>query len=149
MLLVIIINNMVCKNAAEYTLKLALNERGNRLTSQRLKILNYLRGVTSHPTCDMIYYRLKKQIPSLSLATVYRNMKYLVDHKMVLEIKSPDGKMHFDGNNIAHIHFICKKCQKIYDIWTKKVPQFNNLEPVADIENIDCTIYGTCKKCNK
>ena len=119
---------MTLKQAYNLPLKLTLNQTGKRLTQQRLEILEYLRSVTSHPTSEMIYSALKKKIPSLSLATVYRNVNYLASEKMILEIKGDDGKMHFDGNIKSHIHFICKSCQKIYDIWTKEVPEFADLE---------------------
>ncbi|KKQ80415.1 MAG: Ferric uptake regulator, Fur family [Parcubacteria group bacterium GW2011_GWC2_38_7] len=140
---------MTAKQRLDLPLKLTLNESGKRLTQQRLEILDYLRGVTTHPTSEMIYTALKKKLPYLSLATVYRNVNYLASEKMILEIKGEDGKMHFDGNNLAHIHFICKQCQKIYDIWTKKAPQFAKIDEVAQIDRIDCTIYGLCKKCKK
>jgi len=140
---------MTAKDKLNLPLKISLNEAGKRLTRQRLEILEYLRSVTSHPTAEMIYFALKKDMPTLSLATVYRNVNYLVSQKMILEIKGEDGKMHFDGNNNSHLHFICEKCQKIYDIWTKKVPQFSKIDEVSTVSRIDCTLYGTCKKCNK
>ncbi len=140
---------MTLKQRLSLPLKLTLNEDGKRLTKQRLEILEYLRGVTTHPTADMIYLALKQQMPTLSLATVYRNVNYLASQKMILEIKGEDGKMHFDGNNSSHIHFICEKCQKIHDIWTKKVPAFSEVDEVGELTRIDCTIYGTCKKCKK
>lgn len=140
---------MTAKQALNIPLKLTLKGSGKRLTQQRLEILEYLRSVTTHPTSEMIYSALKDKLPALSLATVYRNVNYLASEKIILEIKGEDGKMHFDGNNMAHIHFICKECKKIYDIWTKKAPQFTSLDEVAEIDRVDCTIYGLCKKCKK
>lgn len=138
---------MTIKTSSDLSLKMSINKQGQRLTSQRLAILNYLRGVTTHPTCELIYHELKPSMPKLSLATVYRNVKYLADNNLVLQIKGDDGKTHYDGNTNAHLHLICKKCTKIYDIWTKKVPSFRDIEEVAEVDNIDCTIYGTCKNC--
>lgn len=136
-------------NCRELSLKMSMNKQGRRLTSQRLAILNYLRGVTSHPTCEIIYRELKPTMPKLSLATVYRNVKYLADNNLVLQIKGDDGKTHYDGNTQSHIHLICKECHKIYDIWTKKLPAFKGITEVAEVDAIDCTIYGTCSKCKK
>lgn len=140
---------MTIDNCRDLSLKMSMNKAGRRLTSQRLAILNYLRSVTTHPTCEIIYKDLKDKMPKLSLATVYRNVKYLADNNLVLQIKGDDGKTHYDGNTTAHLHLICKECQKIYDIWTKKIPAFNGIKEVAAIDNIDCTIYGTCYKCKK
>jgi len=140
---------MTSANCREISLKLSMNKAGRRLTSQRLAILDYLKGVTSHPTCEMIYYDLKNTMPKLSLATVYRNVKYLADNNLILQIKGNDGKSHFDGNTTSHLHFVCKDCKKIYDIWTKKIPAFSGIKEVGKIDTIDCTIYGTCYKCKK
>lgn len=140
---------MTIDTARDISLKMSMNKQGRRLTNQRLAILNYLRGVTTHPTCEMIYHALKSKLPKLSLATVYRNVKYLADNNLVLQVKGDDGKTHYDGNTKAHLHLICKNCQKIYDIWTKKVPAFKDIPEVAEVDNIDCTIYGTCSNCKK
>lgn len=69
-----------------------------------------------HPTADEIYSILKPDNPSLSLATVYRNLNNLASSGIILKIETPDGKAHFDGDVTEHSHAICINCGKIYDI---------------------------------
>jgi len=50
-----------------------------RMTHQREIILQELRKCTSHPSADALYERVKKILPRISLATVYRNLEILSD----------------------------------------------------------------------
>jgi Fur family peroxide stress response transcriptional regulator len=52
----------------------ALHKAGHRLTPQRLAICRYLATSREHPTPMAIYYRVREQVPSISLATVYNTL---------------------------------------------------------------------------
>ena len=49
----------------------------HRMTKQRKLILEVLRNTNTHPTADWIYEQVKKEIPNISLGTVYRNLRLL------------------------------------------------------------------------
>ncbi|MFQ5901182.1 MAG: transcriptional repressor, partial [Thermodesulfobacteriota bacterium] len=57
-----------------------------KLNKHRQIILNVLKGVKTHPTADWIYEELKKEIPNISLGTVYRNLTYLKENNFILKL---------------------------------------------------------------
>ncbi|MEK7189391.1 MAG: transcriptional repressor [Patescibacteria group bacterium] len=126
-----------------------LNKTKRRFTKQRSAILQYLQTVTCHPDAEKIYKKLRPKMPNLSLGTVYRNLRDLSENNQILEINTADGVSHFDGNITEHLHFICRCCGVIYDVWKKYPWENKNLPDIGRIEKIECNFYGTCHKCGK
>ena len=87
-----------------------------KYSKQRELILKTLQENVIHPTADEIYNIARKEMPSLSLATVYRNLNQLAENNVIRKIESLDGSVHFDHNLCNHYHFICTKCHKVYDV---------------------------------
>src|SRR3989344_8944130 len=85
------------------------------ITNQRKIILDYLKGVDTHPSAEIIYGEVKKKLPQISRGTVYRNLKNLKRKREIQEISA--GIAHFDSDSSSHAHFICKKCNRIFDIF--------------------------------
>jgi Fe2+ or Zn2+ uptake regulation protein len=119
------------------------------MTNQRLRILEYLKKVKTHPTAEMVYNEVVKDLPNITLATVYRNLNHLAEQG---EINRFDVKCtsRFDGDMSFHQHCICKKCGKIHDLFEPRINQdtmkkvkSSNFEP----KSINILIYGICKKC--
>lgn len=129
--------------------KTEINQAGGRLTQQRQVILNYLSGVTCHPTAETVYKNVRRKLPHISLGTVYRNLDYLVGAGYVLELNTTDDERHFDGCTKQHWHYICDQCGKIYDL--KRMSGFKNRHRVrwGKVERIECNLYGTCRKCTQ
>ena len=84
-----------------------------RQTIQRIKILEYLEGVKTHPTAETIYREVKKELPTITLATVYRNLNLLADEGKIVKLEI-NNEYHFDADRSNHQHGVCKKCGKIY-----------------------------------
>lgn len=92
--------------------------RGNscKITPQRMAIVKILAGSEDHPSVEDIYTQIKKDFPTMSLATVYRNIVLIKSVGEVLELGFPDGSNRYDGNKpYPHPHVICIKCKKIED----------------------------------
>lgn len=123
-----------------------INKDGGRLTKQRRIMMNYLQTVTCHPSAEIIYKEVRKKISNISLGTVYRNLKYLADRGLILQLIEGD-RARFDGNNAYHLHFICNKCGGIDDVWDTKAVPLKGLRRFGEIKKIECSIYGDCKKC--
>lgn len=123
-----------------------INMNGGRLTKQRRIITRYLQGVTNHPSAETVYKEVKKQIPNISLGTVYRNLKYLAERGFILQLIESD-RARFDGNNTYHLHFICTQCNTIRDIWDTDAIPLKGLNKFGEIKKIECNMYGVCKKC--
>jgi len=83
---------------------------------QRLAIAKILAYSENHPSVDEIYRRLQDRFPTMSLATVYRNVMLLKSLGEVLELGFPDGSNRYDGNRPdPHPHVICIRCKKVID----------------------------------
>lgn len=93
-----------------------LRENGQKMTPQRLAIVKILARSEGHPSVEDIHVQIKKNFPTMSLATVYRNIVLIKSLGEVLELGFPDGSNRYDGNKpYPHPHIICIKCKKIVD----------------------------------
>jgi Fe2+ or Zn2+ uptake regulation protein len=92
----------------------ALRHRGFRLTAPRHAVLEVVRSVKTHPTAEEVHQLVIRRAPGVSLGTVYRNLRLLVDAGLLGELPGPRAR--FDANTRAHHHFTCLRCGDIADI---------------------------------
>ncbi len=127
-----------------------LNTTGVRITPQRHAILTYLVESMGHPTADDIYRALEPNFPSMSVATVYNNLKMFIEAGMVRELTYGDNSSRFDANVSDHHHVICQSCGKIEDF------SYPSLEDVGkqaekstgfEVKGLRMELYGLCKSC--
>ena len=78
----------------------------HRKSRQRERILLLLRKTASHPTAEWVYMKLKKEIPDLSLGTVYRNLKVLMEQGQIQKLPAGSVFDRFEGNIAPHYHLI-------------------------------------------
>jgi Fur family peroxide stress response transcriptional regulator len=121
------------------------SEKKQRLTNQKLAILLYLKSVKSHPPVEIIYQEVKKALPRISMATVYRNLKDLAKQGLIQEIS--DKTTRYDGDISSHAHFICEKCDCIIDIFGRCSLIKPLKTKVGKIKKHQIYFYGLCKKC--
>ncbi len=101
-----------------------------RITAQRMKILEFVNSVRTHPTAEEVYNHVKKEIPSITLATVYRNLHILVEQGEIIKV-GINNEYHFDGFTDEHQHLFCNQCKKIEDVEDSKL---NKYVSVAGLE---------------
>jgi Fur family peroxide stress response transcriptional regulator len=94
-----------------------LRSEGFKLTPQRLSVIRYLIGNTSHPTAAVIYADLKKKYPSLSFSTVYNTLNMLEKIGEVQSLHLFDDFLNYDPDTGTHFHFVCSECNSIIDIF--------------------------------
>ncbi|MDY0323421.1 MAG: Fur family transcriptional regulator [Candidatus Carbobacillus sp.] len=129
-----------------------LKDRGVRMTPQRYAILSYLLETRSHPTADEIYKSLADRFPSMSVATVYNNLKLLKDAGLVRELTFGDQASRFDGQMHDHYHITCIVCGRIDDF---EYPPMRFIEKEAERLTGYATtehrmeVYGICPACRK
>jgi Fur family peroxide stress response transcriptional regulator len=92
-----------------------LRARGLRLTAPRRIILDVVRASDLHPSAATVYRQVRRRLPGVSLATVYRNLRMLAAQGLLAERAGTTG-MRFDGNTDRHDHFTCVMCGRIYDV---------------------------------
>lgn len=87
-----------------------------RYSKKRQAILDCLRTAEDHPSAEWIYERLKPDYPSLSLATVYRNLSQFKRAGLIQSVGTTQGQERFDGNVQFHPHAVCTECGAIVDV---------------------------------
>lgn len=117
---------------------------------QRELLLAKLRGSDSHPTAAELFESLRPELPSLSLGTVYRNLKVLVAEGLIEAVASEHGAMRYDGNTHPHHHFICESCGAIQDLDLRLPPELERrlrrryrLRP----HRAHIQFFGLCRPC--
>lgn len=83
---------------------------------QREAILKVLKNTSSHPSAEWIYEQVKKEIPNVGLATIYRNLRLLRESGDVIEMHPLHVTAHYDIRTLDHYHFYCDRCGKVIDI---------------------------------
>lgn len=122
-----------------------------RMTSQRALILDYLKKVKTHPTAAEVYAVARRHLPNLSFGTVYRNLGYLTNEGLLLELKFA-GVSHYDGNTQNHYHFLCRVCGKVEDIEMAPLDALTDRAQKAtdsEIEFHQVQFVGRCRKCKQ
>jgi len=69
-----------------------------RDTKQRRVVYETIKDTHSHPTADWIFEKVRRQLPKVSLGTVYRNLGVLKEEGLVREIYGNDRRAHFDAD---------------------------------------------------
>ena len=118
-----------------------LKNCGLKATPQRLCILKVL-DRHEHPNIDTLYEGIKEDYPSISLATVYKNLNRLLDEGVVVEVNTPNQKSRYDIYEKPHMHVVCEKCGNVSDAFMDDV----FLESVR--QNIDKKIKNLTRKLN-
>jgi len=100
---------------AESVLRMNLARRGMRLTDQRRLILAVVQSTDAHPTAEWVHAAVRRRLPRVSLATVYRNLRLLARHGLLAEIQGGPS-IRFDARAHRHHHFTCSACGRIFDL---------------------------------
>jgi Fur family transcriptional regulator, peroxide stress response regulator len=87
-----------------------------RKSLRRDTILRVVMNTVSHPGADWVYDQVRKEIPNISMGTVYRNLKLLALSGQIRELEIPGSLSRFDGNKSNHYHFRCEKCDRLFDL---------------------------------
>ena len=98
------------------TLSSALLRKGLRSTKQRACVYCSILDKQDHPTADDILLRVRKKLPSISLATVYNCLETLVDCGLVRQVNLDRASTRFCPNLAPHAHFKCSVTGKIFDL---------------------------------
>ena len=124
-----------------------LSRQGIKPSVYRLKIFHYLITKKTHPSAEEIFNYLKKEMPSMSRATVYNTVRLFEDKKIVQSIKIEKNEARFDATVDRHGHFRCSNCGKIFDVDIDDL-RIKDLEGF-EIEKWQINLEGKCRQCRK
>jgi Fur family transcriptional regulator, peroxide stress response regulator len=127
-----------------------LKRSGFKLTPQRMAVIDFLEGNTSHPAINDIYTALVRKYPSLSRATVYNTVDALVKAGLLSELAITKDKSNYDPNVNPHDHAYCMQCGKIYDMPGQKTETKEQVSVIGDfkVTSVQRVYYGCCSKCS-
>ena len=120
-------------------------------THQRQKIYEALVSRPGHYSPEEVYDRVRQNLPSISLATVYKNLKTFVQAGMLRDVSHHQGPWRVDANTTPHHHLVCTRCHSITDL------ELDHLGPVKlrgrlpsgfRIEKFHVEVQGVCKSCS-
>lgn len=117
---------------------------------KREAVLEKIRSTRTHPSAVWVYEELRKDIPDLSLGTVYRNISVFKDEGLIISVGVVNGQERFDGTIAEHTHFICTDCGDVLDVDAKLDRAFTRkveIENGVAVQHRQLTFYGKCAKC--
>ena len=127
-----------------------LREKGVRITETRKAVIDFIIQSHDHPSADMIYQALLPAFPNMSLATVYNNLKVLIDEGFVSELKvRNDTTTYYDFMGHQHLNVICEKCGRIadMDLDLPDVQQEAADQTGYQITKSQMVVYDICPDC--
>lgn len=132
-------------------LQARLREHGERLTPQRLLILETLCALDGHVTADALFDAAQPRHPDLNISTIYRTLELLRDRGLVAETDLGDGRRHFTLlSEPRHHHLICLACNAVQQIDDSHLAGLRDAlrERHGFEARIDhMAIFGYCREC--
>lgn len=125
-------------------------EAGLKITHQRVVIFRELVLTPDHPTAETLHQRIRKEIPSISLDTVYRTLATFEKCGIVRKVDTNESLSHFEAGGVSHHHVICSQCKDILDFsWDavdgEELPSV--LKEWGAVQERNLTVYGICNNC--
>lgn len=127
-------------------------EKKLKLTPQRIAVYNYLKSTKGHPSAETIHKALMEEYPTMSLATVYKTLKVLVEVGLVQELNVGEGNFRYDGMTTSHPHIHCICCAKVDDLEGVTFEELNQTVKCNtnyDVLSNKVYFYGICPECKK
>lgn len=119
-------------------------------TFQRQVIYEAVLDSRQHPTPENIYEQVRGRIPSISLGTVYKNVKTFLDTGLLKEVSLHHGSLRLEANMTPHHHVVCSGCKAIFDLEESDVAPVelkSRLPKGFAIARCSVEIIGLCASC--
>ncbi len=119
-----------------------------RNSKQRQVVYDAVLNSCDHPTAETILTKCKSVLPSVNLATVYRNLNTLVLENKIKRISQVGGD-RFDKTLCNHAHFRCNCCNEVFDVLDIDVDGAVNgaIKSLGEVDVIEVSLSGTCANC--
>jgi Fe2+ or Zn2+ uptake regulation protein len=109
-------HNQSAGPVSEGFLRSALEAAGCRYTQQRAAVYAYLEQVESHPTAEEVYKAVRRGLPRISLATVYKALEALVESRLANRLTYGDGSSRYDCRRDEHYHLRDVSTGEVHDL---------------------------------
>lgn len=128
--------------------EISLREKKLKVTPQRIAILKEIEK-NGHISVDDIYENIRRDYPSISLATVYKNVSALHEVDILREVKAPAQKQRYELSHDRHVHVACEKCGKLEDIKVD-ISEFSDKCAMMSgykLHDTSAVFIGICPEC--
>lgn len=134
--------------AGEALLRSTLEAHGQRCTEQRSAVYRFLACTDQHPTADEVFTVVRREIPDISLATVYKALETLVSCGLAVKLTYGDDSARYDARTDDHYHSRCLRCGVVRDVAgsAESLPQVHVGEGFR-VEGFRVEVVGYCAAC--
>lgn len=138
-------------NASLEAMQKRCREAGMNVTPQRLAIYAALLKATDHPTPETLFRKVRRAMPSLSLATVYKALAALESLGLVAAIGVDSQSRRYDANMNRHHHLVCRECRSVTDFYDQSLDRIRPKKRLTGFvtESISVNVSGLCADCRK
>jgi Fe2+ or Zn2+ uptake regulation protein len=125
---------------------------GLAATHQRQVIYEILSSMHGHPSPEEVYARVRRRVPSISLATVYKNLHLFIESGVFSEVSLHHGSLRVETNHKPHHHLVCTSCKSISDIDAKELglaTKHGKLPGGFLAQRYAVDVLGLCASCQR
>jgi len=125
-------------------------EKQLKLTPQRQLLFGLLHENETHPTAEGLFEVASKQMPGISLRTVYQTLGELVEMGELQSVDVGAGAARFDPNMGDHHHFVCESCGAVRDVEISSTPKMRGIGAEGcEISEVGVVFHGKCGRCSQ
>ena len=128
------------------------HENGIAVTHQRQVLFEVMKSMHGHPSPEEVYAKVKRKIPAISLATVYKNIHLFVESGVFREVSMHHGSLRVERNDEAHHHMVCSKCKANFRHWREELGLVSKSDKLPSgflVERYAVDVIGICAKCQQ
>jgi Fe2+ or Zn2+ uptake regulation protein len=127
----------------------AFRAKGLKVTPQRQLLFRLLHGNESHPSAESLFAAASREMPGISLRTVYQTLTDLAAMGELSAIEVGTGAARFDPNRAVHHHLVCERCGAVRDIYLEGVDE---LQATGGLDGFrpnrtEIVLRGLCAAC--
>ncbi len=123
---------------------------GRKITAQRQSVFKALEGDVTHPSAERVHERVRREMPNVSLKTVYQTLNDLADLGAIAVLDVGTGSARFDPNvETTHHHLVCRSCGKVRDV-AADLPGLRVSRRATqgfEVESAEVVFRGLCDGC--
>ena len=127
---------------------------GLSVTHQRLAIFEALATSREHPSAEQLHRAVQRRIPTLSLATVYKNLEALKAIGAVADVNPLHEQGRYEaalpgtGAGHPHHHLVCTSCKKVRDLHDSELDRLRVRDAQGfDVRAVRVQAEGLCPDC--
>jgi Fur family transcriptional regulator, peroxide stress response regulator len=129
----------------------ACDKLGLKVTHQRIEIFKAVAASREHPDAETVHRAVRESMPTISLDTVYRNLKLLASSGIISVVGMSDERARFDAKMDPHHHFVCIRCGAICDFQSDGLATLDMPAEAAAFGtplSLQLEVKGVCRACS-